>query len=307
MVFLIPVLVAVVAVFLMPLDKRFAYNFVEGECANRAKWIHDRLFENEAPIDVAFIGSSVGWGLFDDAALSRMLSEEKGKPVNVVNLSYCRPGFNIRELFVEELLKAKSPKHIVIELRWLPSRGGHPVYGYLAETEMLLNPPTHLYQPYLTDLKRAETVRWEKVRSCLQPEEPYRVDRDSFGVATVDILVDQEHMKKEFARHQKLDPKEPESPQETIHYHVYWKNLEHIKTLCEQRGVRLTFFYVNQFGNPVTYPKHVERLESIAPIWYAPDSIFQNPKYYSDVVHYNEKGTDAVTPVLYEYLRQYDY
>lgn len=305
--FFIPVLLVVIAVFLMPLDKQFAYNFVKGECSNHGKWIHDRLNLNPAPIDVAIVGTSVGWGLFDDRALSNMLTEEKGKSVNVVNLSYCRPGFNMRALMVEEIIKAKHPKRIVIEIRRKPSRGGHHLYGFLATTEMMLNPATRLYQPFYTDLKNAVIVRWEKIRGLVFPGKAYVADRSKYGGSPNDVLVDQGKMEWIREKRRQSDPFKKETLQETIHYYVYWKNMEYIKQLCEESGVALSFFYVNEFGMPVEQPKYIDRLEEIAPIWYAPDSIFHNPMLYADVVHFNRDGTNAITPFLFEHLAKYDY
>lgn len=305
--FSLPIFLVIVFVFLKPLSPQFAYNFVKGECSGHGKWIHDRLYINPEPIDIAIIGTSVGWGLFDDRTLSESLSKDKGKPISVVNLSYCRPGFNMRALMVEEIIKTKHPQRIVIELRWKPSRGGHHLYGYLATTDMLLNPATRLYQPYLTDLKNAVIVRWEEVRSLLQSTDIYIPDKADYGVSPDDALVDQDRMINVLESRQKEDLNTPESIQESIHYYVYWKNMERIKHLCQDAGVELSFFYVNQFGNPVRYPKYQEEIERVAPIWYAADSVFHDPLLYADVVHFNRSGTNAITPYLYEHLAQYTY
>ena len=124
--FLLPVLACCIAISLRPLDKRFAFRFVEGECAGHAKWIYDRLYENNAPIDIAFIGSSVGWGVFDDKTLSHLLADSLSEPVTVANISFCRPGMNIRTLLVEEVIRTKKLRHIVLELRSEPNMGGIP-------------------------------------------------------------------------------------------------------------------------------------------------------------------------------------
>lgn len=308
LLFSAPILVVFVAILFIPIDKRFAYNFIEGECAGHGKWVHGRLYENPTPIDVALVGTSVGWGLFDDESLSEMLSEKKGKPINVVNLSFCRPGFNMRALMIEEIIKTKQPKRIVLELRWRPSRGGHHLFGFLASTKMLLNPATRLYQPYYADYKKALIVRWEKIRQSLYTTPDYVPDKRSYGGSPDDVLVDQNEMKRVFEKVRNSDPlAEKETLQETIHFYVYWKNMEYIAQLCKDAGIELSFFYVNRFGNPITYPKYRDKIEQFAPIWYAPDSIFHKPEYYADVVHFNRQGTNAITPILYEYLEKYDY
>ena len=304
LIFILPVLVVSFSVFLQPLDKRFAYNFVKGDCSERGIWIHDRLYENDMPIDIAIVGSSVGWGLFDDKRLSELLTSKAGKEVIVSNLSYCRGGFNLRALFVEELIATKSPKKIIIELRHEPNRGGHPMYGYLASTDNLVFPATYLYQRYLTDLKHGLIVRWETLRTMLYPYSEYKPNLAAFGVSPDHGLVDQQRMHRLLKQRQDNRYDRPESFQDKIHFYVYWKNMEYVKQLCDRHNIELVFFYVNEFGNPSIYPKYKSRIEAIAPIWFAPDSIFQNPEYYVDIAHFNQKGTDAITPVLFKYLEQ---
>lgn len=303
----LPVLLVVLAVFFTPLDRRFAYSFIEGDCSGHGKWIYDRIHENETPIDVAIIGTSVGWGLFDDAAMTSRLSEAKGKDVHVANLSYCRPGFNMRALVVQELLAAKKPNQMVVELQWNPSSGGHKMYGYVATTEMLLSPATFLYQEYPSDIMRALVVRWEQIRSRLYPRPSYVADPSDFGYTVKLDTIDQDKMKR---FHQRVRAKElypALTLQQRIHYYVYWKNMEYIAALCEDAGVELLFCYVNPFGRGVNEPRFQNRVEAIAPILYPPDSIFQNPMNYWDLVHLNRNGANAMTDFLLEELAQREY
>lgn len=302
LLFLLPVILVTVVVFLQPLDKQFAYNFVEGECDGRGKWIYDRLHENEAPVDVAIIGTSVGWGLFDDQKLTSLLTDALGTPTTVANLSFCRPGQNIRTLIVEDVLIAKSPKHIILEVTRDPSWGGHPVYGYLASNSSLWFPATRLYQPYHQDLLHGFVVRWEMLRTLLYPKSEYLPESSKFGFAPASGLVDQAKMKLLFNKEHKSAEMESETLQEKIQRYTYWENLEYVKNLCDKHHVKLSLFYVNTFGARSKFPRFRSRLEAIGPIKYAPDSIFQNPQYYVDVVHFNHQGAEAVTPVLLKFL-----
>ncbi|MFC2175570.1 hypothetical protein ACFLR1_01200 [Bacteroidota bacterium] len=304
----IPVILAVLAVFFTPLNKRFAYSFIKGDCSGRGKWVYDRIYENEKPIDVAFIGTSVGWGLFDDKTLSKKLSKHNKKEVSVANLSYCRPGFNLRTLLIEELIATKKPKQIVIELRWKPSKGGHPMYGYVATTKMLLSPATFLYQPYTTDLKNALVTRWEQIKNnLLYPKEAYRADRADYGYAARTDTADQRYMANLFESIKKKDPYPSLTLQESIHFYVYWKNMEYIANLCTDNNIELLLCYVNQFGRPINAPRFKNRLEAIAPVIYPPDSIFQTPTNYWDVVHVNHHAADAMTAFLFQELSQREY
>lgn len=300
--FFFPIIVACCAVLLLPLDKRFAYSFVKGECSGHASWLHDRIHEHDRPIDIAFVGSSVGWGAFDDRSLSELLSDSLSREVHVANLSFCRPGLNLRALIIEDIIRAKKPKQIVLELRPDPSMGGHPVYGFLARTENILCPPTRLYQAYPPDLKKALVVRWEQIRQHLYPKVQYQPELKVHGIGVDPKLADQEFMKGVQQKRLKENPFPKQTLQERIHFHVYWKSLEHIARLCEKNDVRFSLCFMNNIGRSSGVPRFESQLTRLAEIWYPPDSISQNPAFYSDIVHYNQEGMNALTPFLAEKL-----
>ena len=56
--FILPFLIGIVVLFFIPVNKKFSYNFVKGECDNKASWIYNRIFEDERQIDIAFTGAS---------------------------------------------------------------------------------------------------------------------------------------------------------------------------------------------------------------------------------------------------------
>ncbi len=300
--FLIPIVLVCLVILLLPLDQRFAYTFVKGDCSGHAKWIHDRLYENDEPIDVAIVGSSIGWGFFDDKTISQALTDSLSQKTNVVNLSYCRPGLNIRTMLIKELIRTKQPRHIVLEVRIKPSKGGHPMYGYMAPTEDLLNPATRLYQAYPKDFKNSLVVKWEQVKQHLYPTKEYKPDLNTYGVGVSEVLADQAFMKDVKERNARQNPHPEQTLQEMIHFYVYWQNLEHIAALCDENGIQFSLCFINQIGRTSGVPRFREKTEQIADLWYPPDSIFQKPEYYSDIIHYNEDGMNALTPFLIENL-----
>ena len=52
------IMIPIVALFLTPYSKEFAYHYIENDCYNHGAWIFDRITKNKTPIDIAFIGSS---------------------------------------------------------------------------------------------------------------------------------------------------------------------------------------------------------------------------------------------------------
>lgn len=301
-VFSVPVLLVAIGLFLVPFDKKFAYNFVIGDCEGRGKWIYDRLYLKDDPIDVAIVGTSVGVGLFDDQTISEQLTEQMGRPITVANLSYCRHGMNIRNLIIKELLTTKSPKHIVMEIRTHPNMGGHPMFGYLADNYHLFKPATRLYQSYGTDLFHGLTVRWEQLRKHLFSKTEYVEQGALFGFRPPNAVADLNKMNEVSAKNASKNPHPETTVQQHIHRYVYWENLKDIKELCDQHGVTLIFCYLNEIGRASDTPQNLDRLETFAPIWYPPDSVIQNPSNYCDPIHFNNDGARAFNPFLFGQL-----
>jgi hypothetical protein len=84
--FLSPVFIGCILLISVPLNREFAYHFVEGECSNQGSWIYDRILKNDKPIDIALIGASHIANGIDDRLLEEQMSNLSGKPVNVANL-----------------------------------------------------------------------------------------------------------------------------------------------------------------------------------------------------------------------------
>ncbi len=303
----VPVVLAIIVLFCVPLDRKFAYSYIKGDCSGHGTWVHDRMFANPEPIDVAFLGTSATWNAVDDRALTTMISDHSGKPVNVVNLGYCRLGATLNVLFVEELIAHRKPKHIVIEVLPRPPLASHPIYGHLASAGLLIDPPTRLYQGYPADLLLGLTTRLDHVRHQLVPDTDYNVDTTLFGFGNNPHLADLTEMEKTKDNWSKKDPLRAPSVQDNISLHLYWECLDHIVRLCQERNVRLSFLFINSYGRPVDYPVFKDRLTQLAPLWLPPDSILQKPSNYFDPGHLNRDGAAELTPYLFNQLSQFEY
>jgi hypothetical protein len=307
--FAVPIILGATVVLLMPLDKQFVYSeFLQGDCDGRGKWVYDRLFVNSAPIDVAFIGSSATWNAVDDRALTDSLTTFVGKPITVANLGYCRPGITLRTVFVEELIAAKKPRVIVLEVLPEPSMGSQPVFGFMASTEQLLRPPTYAYQDWPSDVWKGLVVRWEQVRHGLYEDTTiYVANKKLFGFGDNPAIADQATMFQLHERRKHTQVQDGVSLQDRMSFHLYWETLKDIQKTCLLNGVQLAFYFVNIYGRPSEEPLFLEQHERIAPVWVLPDSTFQNPKNYFDPGHLNNVGAAELTPELFKYLYRFEY
>ena len=73
LILIIPFLVGVLLIFKAPYSKEFAYSFRKNVDCNTS-WIYYRLFQNNKPIDVAFMGTShTGCGI-NDSLIERLVN-----------------------------------------------------------------------------------------------------------------------------------------------------------------------------------------------------------------------------------------
>jgi hypothetical protein len=127
------------------------WQLLDGTIHERARWIYERVHFDPRPIDVMFVGPSRTARGVDPLQLQDLLSSP-GRPVRVVNFALPENGRNMNEVIVEEALKTKTPKLIVIGVIEKPSRFGHPAYKYIAPRHLMVNPGYLANADYLSDL-----------------------------------------------------------------------------------------------------------------------------------------------------------
>lgn len=85
--------------------------------------LHDEIFGDDDPIDIAFIGSSFMWAGIDAPHVQRELSRELGRPASVTVLASVWPGLDRDYAYLHDLLSQRSVRLIVLQLpnRVLPT------------------------------------------------------------------------------------------------------------------------------------------------------------------------------------------
>lgn len=141
---------AVLACFL-PENAYQRWQLLGGTIHANAKWIYERIHYDPTPIDVAFVGPSrVG----DDVDAPRLQAalRAQGLPANVVNFSLPENGRNLAYAIVEEMLKTKRPRLLVVGVIEKPARFGHPAFKYVARPGLIASPGYFGNANYLSDL-----------------------------------------------------------------------------------------------------------------------------------------------------------
>lgn len=290
-VFFIPVFIGVILLFAVPVNKKFSYQFVKGECSNIASWIYSRTFENSKSIDIAFSGAShFACGIMDEL-IDNELNNNSDSPVTVANLGYCRGGRDVQYVMLKDILKHKKPKILFIEIAEDEPRKSHPVFPFLAESNDLFSSFEFFNQRYFKSLWNGLIVRFEFFKFKLMHKTYFTPDNTTdFGYLYSDQLASSEEMESNRkAWKDKLNRPKPELIK-TIERNYSKHYLTKIVQLANHHNCRVLFFYLPESGSNLKEPLNMKFYETLAPVVSLPDTIINNPANWKDPMHFNDTG-----------------
>lgn len=273
------------AILLWPVSKERMYKGLENDCYGYAAWIFDRIHQNPAPIDIAFVGSSHTINGIDDKLLDSALSN-----FHITNFGYCRPGRNLDYLMVRDLIEKKHPKVIVLEMREYDNPYSHPIFPYMAENRDLLAMHPWFNPDWFSDLSLATQFRLQLIQeSVWNPNSTFPVNTKLYGRIPYLDTASSEILNARIAGNKsKYQPSENKRKFEHTFPHHY---LEKIVSLCKESNTQLRFLYIPSYGSEEKAPYPINYLESLAPIWIPPSSIWENQDYWYDAGHLNYPGS----------------
>jgi hypothetical protein len=106
----------------------------------RLGWVYERIHFDPAPIDVVVLGASREGQAISAALLEEALAA-RGLPWRVANFSLPASGMDVRLTLLNELLRTKRPKLVVISVVERLPRDGHQAFGTLAPATEILAAP----------------------------------------------------------------------------------------------------------------------------------------------------------------------
>ncbi|MGE0019594.1 MAG: hypothetical protein AB7S72_08015 [Draconibacterium sp.] len=310
-VFLVPVFIGIILLFTVPVNKKFSYQFVKGECSNIASWIYYRAFENQKSIDIAFSGAShFACGIMDEL-IENELNSNSDYPITVANLGYCRGGRDVQYIMLKDILKHKKPKILFIEIAEDEPRKSHPVFPFLAESNDLFGSFVFFNQRYFKSLWNGLIVRFEFFKFKLMRETYFTPDNTSnFGYLHSDQLANPDEMESnKRAWQNKLNRPKPELIK-TIERNYSKHYFTKIVQLANQHKCRVLFFYLPESGSNLKVPLNMKFYETLAPVISLPDTIINNPANWKDPMHFNDTGAEKtslfIVPVIEKELAKID-
>jgi hypothetical protein len=305
--FLIPVGVVAILLLFSPTDKKRAYHYLTDDCEGRGAWLYRRIFESKQPIDLAFLGSSHTINGINDTLINQELAKES-RNLQTVNLGYCRLGRDLTYVLMQHVLSQKRTRNFIIEV--LPDENpfSHPVFPFLAEMKDVVNPQTPFNRTFAPNIYNAAVSRLMYCRQNIW-NEPYVYKyglRENFGFSTNTFTADPKLLIEKKSRRYKNRYKSFTWTRKlSLAFPRAW--LQDIHALAKKHGVHYVFLYIPPYGSPEKQPIEMHTYAKYAPVWTAPDSIFNNLNNWYDDEHLNVQGARSLSTWVAGEIKKTDF
>ena len=293
---LFPILIVLT---LIPIDRRLKYQELKNDCFQHGIWIYDRLYNNDKPIEIAFLGSSRTINGIND----KLIEEKIGNPqMNLVNFGYCRPGRNLHYIIAQDILKTKTLKKLIVEVRDDEDRYSHPIFPYIAENNDILLASPFFNRDIFIDLYHYYGYKLQLLQETLfKKNEPIEIQKMDFGYGSSPDTADARFLLK-FKESERFP--QPANKLERDFYMKFPRSyLRKIHQLCVDHNVELTFIYLPSFGSNLTKPLEIETYRKYGKVLFPPAEIFENMDYWHDEDHFNNAGAVALSAWIAEELK----
>jgi len=300
--FLLPIVAIVLILFFIPINKRFAYHFIKGNCYDHGAWMYDRIYENEMPVDIAFIGSSRTLHAINEPLVEEKLNKATNGGFHVLNLGYCKQGRNFQYAVLKDLLSKKHPKLVVIEVSEDEQRSSHPSYPFIADTKDLLVAP-FLNQYYIGDLFKSLTMRWEYIKNKLVfHDDKYPIDLSAFGYgSSTRVASEQEAIDNDRYWQRRLCRGYDGTWNKFLDsYPLYF--LQKSIDLLNNKGIEYCFLYIPSMKKDVTQSVFHSYFEKKGKVYSISPNKYDKIDFWMDGTHFNDKGSDTISHDISNFL-----
>lgn len=298
-IFNLPFFILIVVLFITPVNKKFSYNFVKGECDNKAGWIYHRIFEDEKQIDIAFTGASQTSCAIMDEYIEKELTDTLGENIEVANLGYCRRGRDIQFVMLKELFEHKKPSVLVIEVAEDEPKKSHPVFPYLAESGDLWGSFVFFNQRFLLNIWKGIVIRFEQLKSSVFKNDFPIIDNNSeSGYLPSSQLVTSADLTQNKLNWQirNSESKPALIRDAELKYSKHY--LEKIVQLAQKNDCVILFLYLPEYGSGTKIPLLNDYYKEFGTLIILPDSIISNHFNWQDATHFNNSGAKKASDII---------
>ncbi|QIE43993.1 hypothetical protein G5B39_18505 (plasmid) [Rhodobacteraceae bacterium SC52] len=302
----------------LPHDPYIRYQSFKGTIFDRLSWVYDRLYHDDTPIDVLFIGSSRTARGANAAAIEAELAEIGRPELRVANISEPASGMDIRLTKLRDALRAHPEIRLVVlgMVEALP-RDGHQAFGDLATAGQVLTAPWVINRTLPENLAALPFRQIELALASRLPDAfGYRAafDPDAYPGPTPDHrdFNDANWREIEAAKLSSAPRHAAELAAESVmrrreitppvlpdalawaEFGVSRSYLQDMAGLLEDEGVEMAFVFL-PFYDGYDEPLDADYLRSVAPIWSAA-FMRETPMNYFDAAHASQHGIELLAP-----------
>lgn len=296
----------------LPHEKYLRYQALDIGTYAKARWIYERIHFDATPIDVAFFGTSHTLNGIDSKIVANELDARLGDAVHVTNFAMPHFGRDMHLTLIGELLRARKPGAIVIEVRESEARDGHPAVHYLADGMDLVRAPLLVNLRYFGNLARlpyrqahlflksgfprlfgAQTTfdsrQYAGAHLNFALEWPRGGRRDAFKTQDELAQLRKESMRKHGG---KLD--RTSALKTLVYYNASYTNLRRAVEIAQDAGVEVFLLYLPDYGSR-PQPVDVAVYEPLAPIIYLKRESLYTGDIWFDLGHLNADGAERIS------------
>ena len=319
LLFALAAVAGVAAMIVLPHDKYLRYQALNDHSAPTAYWIYERIHNDPAPIDVAFIGTSRTGLSVNTARLEQQLAE-RGVHVKAANLHIVKTGRNMQYVVAKELLTHRKVKTLVLEMTELEDRKPHPDFIFLADPIDVIDAPLLINLNYFSDLGRLPGRQIDlffdtqlQARGLRTPDfvpPPYEgsnLDHSEY-IRTLDgVKHDRNdvHTAAEMdaiRAQQDADITPPVLPASMsgLEFRFPRYYVDKILQLAQEKGAAVVFLYTPRFGGPAEPPPYAQyagRGDLINP-----SARLEDYRLWDDASHVNWNGAQLMTAAVADAL-----
>ncbi len=282
---------------MFPVDRRLVYQGLKNDCFGHGLWIHDRIYRNPAPIDVAFLGSSHTINGINDRLIDEIVP-----PAQVVNLGYCRFGRNFSYALLKELVDQREVKQVILEVREGEDRYSHPIFPYIARSKDVVLPNLIFNRDVLSDIWSHFAYKIELLQDELYDQQkPVLTQQDNYGFTTSSDTASSRRLE-EIEQMRSLQRPRASGIGQAFYDHYASIYLKKIGRICLKHGIRISFIYLPSFGSPYRQPSLGDLYSKYGNLWIPPKHILDNKNHWYDENHLNQTGARALSTWIAEQL-----
>jgi hypothetical protein len=311
-----------VALCLLPSDRYLRFQSITDPAVVKAGWIYARIHYDPTPMDVVIIGTSHAVFGLDSQEVQRACNSAGGKNCATVNFALQHLGRNVHWLLTREVLQARKPKLLIVEVQETEYRALHPAFSFLADPHDIIFAPLLVNTSYLPDLARLplrqlSLFAQERLPSVYHVQTQfvpayYRgshwndtyMEAGSLIHPIVHPVPRTQSISDQLLEFQRIHAEaiKPDDSQlpavvRQLEYRANLFYLEELVKLAHEKHVDVRFLYMPSYHTESS-PSFAGVYAKFAPTWKMPRDILDQSGMWNDVNHLNYTGAEAFSAWL---------